>query len=352
MAEIVHIVDDNASIRATTSYVLADHGYATRTYESGEEFLRNVDSEDGCVLLDLRMPEMSGIEVLEEMARRASALPVIMVTGHGDVMAAVRALKLGAIDLIQKPYIETDLLDAIERALAAIERDKRRLEERRAADERVRRLSERERQVLRGLLAGMTNKEMARRLGLSPRTVEMHRSNMMSDLQVSAAADAIRIAIDADLEPLETLGPQRLAPVARADFEAPDMRPREPGAWPAPAKLQQILPSVIDVLEGSTDGVLLLDRQMHITYANRNALETIGEGRELVGLGLWTAFPGASQTPARDQFLRAAQQRIPASFDLHSPGLGRWFNLSVRPISSGLQVSFRPLTARGQLMLL
>ena len=352
MAEIVHIVDDNASIRATTSFVLSDHGYATRTYESGEEFLRKVDAEDGCVLLDLRMPEMSGIEVLEEMARRASALPVIMVTGHGDVMAAVKALKLGAIDLIQKPYIETDLLDAIERALAAIERDKRRVEERRIADERVRRLSERERQVLRGLLAGMTNKEMARLLGLSPRTVEMHRSNMMADLKVSAAADAIRIAIDADLAPLEAYGPAGSTAAARSGAASPEMRSREVGDWPAQGKLQQILPSVIDVLEGSTDGVLLLDRQMQITYANRNAAETVGEGRELVGLGLWTAFPGASQTPAREQFVRAAQQRIPASFDLHSPGLGRWFNMSVRPIASGLQVSFRPLTARGQLMLL
>jgi len=352
MAEIVHIVDDNASIRATTSFVLSDHGYSTRTYESGEEFLRHVDSQDGCVLLDLRMPEMSGIEVLEELARRASALPVIMVTGHGDVMAAVRALKLGAIDLIQKPYIETDLLDAIERALAAIERDKRRLEEKRAAAERVRRLSERERQVLRGLLAGMTNKEMARLLGLSPRTVEMHRSNMMSDLEVSAAADAIRIAIDADLAPLEVFGPEGSLAAGRSGPLAPHLRPAEPGAWPAQARLQQVLPSVIDVLEGSTDGVLLLDRQLQITYANHNAVETIGEGRDLVGLGLWTAFPGASQTPARDQFLRAAQQRAPACFDLYSPGFSRWFNLSVRPIATGMQVSFRPLTARGQLMLL
>lgn len=202
MPPIVHIVDDDAQVRAATSYLLASHGYATEIYASGAELLGEGNLARGCILLDLRMPGMSGHEVQEELNRRAVPLSVVVMSGHGDLPAAVRSMKLGAADFLEKPMREEILLAAIDRAIALSGKEDAEARARRDAAAGVGRLSPRERQVLQGLLGGLSNKEIARRLELSPRTIEMHRSNMMAELGITSLPDAIRLAIDADLRPL------------------------------------------------------------------------------------------------------------------------------------------------------
>lgn len=166
--------------------------------------MEEANLDRGCVLLDLRMPEMSGIEVLEALAARGMDLPVIMISGQGDIPTAVQAMKLGAADFLEKPYRESALVHAISRVCAESEETENRRASREQAVGRVAELSYRERQVLQGLIAGLTNKGIARQLELSVRTVEMHRARMLATLDVGSLAEAVRVAIDAELEPLPT----------------------------------------------------------------------------------------------------------------------------------------------------
>lgn len=200
---VVHIVDDDALIRASTSYLLSSHGYITEIYSSGAEFLADAKLGRGCVLLDLVMPGVSGHQVQEELDRRGAALPVIVISGQGDLDAAVKAMKLGAVDFLQKPVRDEDLLAAVGRCMDQSKKDEEQRRVKSAAAAALRQLSAREVQILQGLLAGLTNKEIARHLGLSPRTVEMHRASMMEDLGVASLSEAVRIAIDAELSPLD-----------------------------------------------------------------------------------------------------------------------------------------------------
>lgn len=202
MSSLVHIVDDDAQVRAATSYLLSSHGYATETYAGGAEFLARGRLDRGCLLLDLRMPEMDGHKVQEELVRRGAALPVVVMSGHGELGAAVEAMKLGAIDFLPKPPSEEELLSAVRRALALFSQGQEKRNAQQEANARLQRLSPRERQMLQGLMAGLSNKEIARRLGLSPRTVEMHRANMMEELGAQTLSDALRVAIDARLPAL------------------------------------------------------------------------------------------------------------------------------------------------------
>jgi two-component system response regulator FixJ len=200
---IVHIIDDDALIRAATSFLLSTHGYATEIYAGGAEFLTEARLNQGCILLDLNMPDMTGFEVQEELVRRGVAMPVIVISGRDDLVSAVRAMKLGAVDFLQKPVRDEDLLAAVEGCVDLFSKMEDQNKAKREAQATLGRLSARERQILQGLLGGLSNKEMARRLGISPRTVEMHRASMMVDLGVSSLSDAVRIAIDADLTPLD-----------------------------------------------------------------------------------------------------------------------------------------------------
>ena len=167
------------------------------------EFLRHAKLGRGCILLDLAMPDMSGNEVQEELVRRGVMLPVIVMGEPGDLVAAARAMKLGATDLVEKPAPEEDLLSAVGRCLESERKGEDRRKAALGASARLERLSPRERQILQGLLAGLSNKEIARRLQLSPRTVEMHRASMMDDLGTASLAEALRLAIDAELAPLD-----------------------------------------------------------------------------------------------------------------------------------------------------
>lgn len=174
-------------------------------FGSGEDFLDALaDLQPGCILLDLRMPQMDGFHVMAELAKREIDWPVIVMTGHGEVPVAVRAMKLGAIDFIEKPFSEEALLGCFGRAFDLLDEREASGRKRRAARDRVGQLTARETDVLRGLLAGESNKQLAARLGISLRTVEMHRGNMMDRLQVTSLAEALTLALDAGLEAAPT----------------------------------------------------------------------------------------------------------------------------------------------------
>jgi two-component system response regulator FixJ len=172
-------------------------------YGSGGDFLEALpDLEPGCILLDLRMPQMDGFHVMTALADRNIDWPVIVMTGHGEVPTAVRAMKLGALDFIEKPFSEQALLDCFEQAFGVLEERKAAGTRRRAAHERAALLTGREKEVLSSLLAGHSNKQIAQKLGISLRTVEMHRGNMMDRLQASSLAEALTIALEAGIQPL------------------------------------------------------------------------------------------------------------------------------------------------------
>ena len=199
--QLIHIVDDGQVTRAWASYLLTEHGYSTEIYEGGAEFFRNGNLERGCILLDLAMPEMSGYEVLEEFARRGNVLQVVVMSSFNDPSSVVRAMKLGAADYIEKPANEESLLAAVDKAFAASGKNLARRNVTAAAAARLSGLTPRELQTLQGLLDGLTNKGIARRLGLSPRTVEMHRSSMKIVLGVTSISEAVQFAIDAEMTP-------------------------------------------------------------------------------------------------------------------------------------------------------
>jgi two-component system response regulator FixJ len=184
--------------------MLRSRGFDSQIYSSGAEFLSEARVGDDCVLLDIRMPHMDGFSVLAELRKQNPAIPVIMMTGHGDVPTAVKALRLGATDFVEKPFSEDEIIGSIERTLEiSSERDARESRKMRAL-ERLQPLTPRETEVLRGLMAGLSNKDIARRLGISHRTVEMHRANMMRDLECTSLSEVVRIAIEANISPLET----------------------------------------------------------------------------------------------------------------------------------------------------
>lgn len=217
MPPLVHIVEPDPHVGTALASLLLRNGYFGQAYETAAAFLTEAGLESGCVLLDLRLPDMSGDKVLEELARRGVALPVIAMAAPGDAVAAIRAMKLGAFDFLEKPLAETELVAAVERALDAWRADEDRRQARDAAEAQLQCLSPREHQILQGLVGGLTNKAIARTLGLSPRTVEMHRANMMDDLGLTSLPDALRLAIDAGVVPLVEEGLEEPAVPARAE---------------------------------------------------------------------------------------------------------------------------------------
>jgi two-component system response regulator FixJ len=198
----IYVVDDDRDVRRSLSFLLGASDLASHPFASGADFIDALDElQPGCVLLDLRMPQMDGFQVMRELARREIDWPVIVMTGHGDIPVAVRAMKLGAVDFIEKPFSEDVLTSAFSNAFAALEDREAAGRGRREAAKRVSQLSNRESEVLRGLLDGESNKQLAARLGLSLRTVEMHRGNMMDRLGAGTLAEALKLALDAGLAP-------------------------------------------------------------------------------------------------------------------------------------------------------
>ena len=195
---LVHLVDDDEAVRRSAGFMLKTSGFQVRTYESGVELLKAVASlEAGCILLDIRMPGMDGLEVHQALKDKGVTLPVIIMTGHGDVALAVQAMKGGAIDFIEKPFGKAVLLAAIDQGLAHL---RRAAADRTSADDaavRLQKLTAREREVLDGLAKGLPNKTIAYDLGISPRTVEIHRANLMTKLEVRSLSEALRLAFAA-----------------------------------------------------------------------------------------------------------------------------------------------------------
>jgi two-component system response regulator FixJ len=203
MARLVHIVDDDVEVRAGLSFMLRQHGYETEIYASGPELLARKRLGRGCILLDVRMPEMDGFEVLAQLVRRGVDLPVIILTGYGDVPLAVQAMKRGVVDFLEQPYEPEELVHAIERAFTLADLSQEAREAKAEAVARLKSLTRRETQILQGLRAGMPNKAIARWLGLSPRTVETYRANMMAKMRVARLSHALHIAVDGGLPPME-----------------------------------------------------------------------------------------------------------------------------------------------------
>ncbi|MGH8680758.1 MAG: response regulator transcription factor [Burkholderiales bacterium] len=202
MAEpTVYVVDDEPAIRDSLALLLRSVGLASRTFPSAPAFLDGFDAgAPGCLVADVRMPGMSGLELQEALRARAAALPVIIITGHGDIAMAVRAMKAGAADFIEKPFNEQVLLDAVHRALAQQRPGEAQPSAVRAEIEaRVAALTPREREVMLLVAEGRPNKVVATRLGLSTRTVEVHRAKAMEKMQARSLADLVRMAIAGEL---------------------------------------------------------------------------------------------------------------------------------------------------------
>lgn len=193
--KLVHVVDDDDSVRRSVGFMLKTSGYKVCSYSSGSEILKNArDLQEGCVLLDIRMPDMDGLEVQEALRERGVSLPVIIMTGHGDVPLSVRAMKAGAIDFIEKPFEKQTLVNAVEEGFSTLRRTDSARDRSKDAAVRLQALTAREREVLDGLSQGLPNKTIAYDLGISPRTVEIHRANLMTKLGVRSLSEALRFA--------------------------------------------------------------------------------------------------------------------------------------------------------------
>ena len=193
---IVHLIDDDEAVRASLSFVLEMNDLPARTYGSAPEFLKIADHlTHGCVVTDVRMPEMSGLDLVRRLKERGFALPVIVITGHGDVPLAVEAMRAGVIDFIEKPFDDEVLVTSIRRALDVRAETAAQAEERQRFEQMLATLSGREKDVLRGVVAGKMNKVIAFELGISPRTVEVYRANVMSKTQANGLSDLVRIAL-------------------------------------------------------------------------------------------------------------------------------------------------------------
>jgi two-component system, LuxR family, response regulator FixJ len=191
----VYVVDDNAAVRRFLSGLIRSVGLRVETYATAQEFLDAYDAgSPGCMLLDIRMPGMSGLELQAELERREIDLPVIILTGHGDVKVAVLAMKAGAVDFIEKPFNNELLLHGLQKAIADSLRSGGARLRRQEILQRVETLTNRERQVLDIVAAGETNKGVARRLGISEKTVEIHRAKVMEKMQAKSLADLVKMA--------------------------------------------------------------------------------------------------------------------------------------------------------------
>jgi two-component system response regulator FixJ len=193
----IFVVDDDSAVRDSLKLLLRSVGQAVETYGSGQEFLDGYnDDRAGCLVLDIRMPGMSGLELQQKLNERHSILPIIFITGHGDVPMAVEAMQAGAVDFIQKPFRDQDLIDRINQALEKDNNNRAALGERNDIRRRLETLTPREREVLDLVVHGKANKVIAGDLKLSQRTVEIHRARVMEKMQASSLAHLVRMVLE------------------------------------------------------------------------------------------------------------------------------------------------------------
>jgi len=194
--ETVFVVDDDEAVRDSLRWLLEANGYHVRGFASAEEFLSHYNGHQvGCLILDVRMPGMSGLELQEKLVENRFNIPIIFVTGHGDVPMAVDTMKKGAMDFIEKPFDEAELRAQVERMLSKARQDANSQREQQAAEDLLSKLTSREHQVLERIIAGRLNKQIADDLGISIKTVEAHRANIMEKLNVNTVADLLRLAL-------------------------------------------------------------------------------------------------------------------------------------------------------------
>jgi two-component system response regulator FixJ len=199
---VVHVVEDDEEMRDSLVELLEDGGYEVRAYSRAEQLLaRGVSLEPGCIVSDVRMPGMDGITLLRRLRAGGSTIPLMLITGHGDVSMAVAAMKAGAVDFLEKPFEADMLLAAIGTALHHSPSNNK-AEDAESSRKQMQRLTSREREVLEQLVTGRSNKEIAARLGISPRTVEFHRAHVMEKLEVKGLPEIVRIWLLADLAQL------------------------------------------------------------------------------------------------------------------------------------------------------
>jgi two-component system, LuxR family, response regulator FixJ len=192
----VHVIDDDEAIRQSLEFLLHAAKFAVKTYPSAASFLQALPGiGPGCIVTDVRMPGMNGIELLRRLRELKVGVPVIVVTGHGDVPLAVEAMRIGAADFLEKPFDDEVLLASVRSALRQQGAETERRSARAAVESRVAALSNRERDVLNGLLAGRANKQIAFDLGISPRTVEIYRANLMNKMQAGSLSELVRMAL-------------------------------------------------------------------------------------------------------------------------------------------------------------
>jgi two-component system response regulator FixJ len=194
--DIIHVIDDDADVRQSLAFLLTTAGLTVRVHESANAFLKILaEVQEGCIVTDVRMPGIDGIELQRRLIAGGVRLPVIVMTGHGDIALAVEAMKAGAIDFIEKPFDDEVLIAAIKTALARRAGDRERNARAAVVRDRLKLLSERERQVMQGLIAGKPNKVIAYDLGISARTVEIYRANVMAKMQADSLSALVRMAL-------------------------------------------------------------------------------------------------------------------------------------------------------------
>jgi two-component system, LuxR family, response regulator FixJ len=197
---LVHIVDDDEGLRESLAFLLRTANLEVRSFESAKAFLDKLPhAMPGCVITDVRMPDMSGIELLRRLKELKIGVPVIVITGHGDIALAVEAMKMGATDFFEKPFDDHLLVASVRAALRRREDQTKRGAERAKIEHRISSLSPREKDVLAGLLQGRANKQIAFDLGISPRTVEIYRANLMSKMQADSLSDLVRMALISEM---------------------------------------------------------------------------------------------------------------------------------------------------------
>jgi two-component system response regulator FixJ len=196
----VHVIDDDEALRDSLTFLLRTARLDVQSYPSAAAFLEALPETNlSCVITDVRMPGMSGIDLLRRLRERKISVPVIVITGHGDIPLAVEAMRIGATDFLEKPFDDEVLIASVKAALRQKEGETKRQEERAKIEGRLASLSNRERDVLGGLVAGRANKQIAYDLGISPRTVEIYRANLMSKMNAGSLSDLVRMALIAGI---------------------------------------------------------------------------------------------------------------------------------------------------------
>ncbi len=200
MAKLIYLIDDDEIVRESAAFLLKTNGYTVEQFSSGEAFLAVANAvEPGCIMLDLQMPGLDGHQTQEALNEKGIRFPVLILTGMGDIDRAVRAMKNGAFEFIEKPYVEEHLLTTLDNAFGELDRRVNEFGKLDDAKVKIAKLSNRERQVMQGLLDGLPNKLIAYRLGLSIRTVESFRATLMEKLSVRTVSAAVRLAMVAEL---------------------------------------------------------------------------------------------------------------------------------------------------------